>query len=690
MCPRTSAAVTSTSSASPGAGRSVAAAIAAVLASSGTLAGETAGTEQALDPVVVTARRLESGLEVERALTPGAVTVLDSEDLQQRSVTQLADLLRYVPGVWAESYNGNDEVFYSSRGSNLDATDYDKNGIKFLQDGLPVTTADGNNHNRALDPMNARYVTVAHGANALAYGASTLGGAIDFATPTARNSPPMAVAVSGGSFGQWGARTTVGGVSGALDGQLAVETQQRDGYREHSSQDRRNLYGNFGWEAGENVSTRFYGTWSDYHVQLPRELTPAQYHADPRQARADALSGDHSKSVEAWRLAFKTTVVQVAGGTLELGASHERQSLFHPIVSGQFFSLLIDTDHEHSGAMLRWRRAARSHDVVLGANYGLSKVTGGNFENDGGERGALMETIDDDASTLELFALDRWNLAPRWTLVYGGQFVQARRDADGFRAPAYNAFNPRLGVIFALDPGAEWYASVGRAYEAPTLFQLRDDTAGAGTPVALEPMSGVAIESGLRGTGSAGTTRLAWELSGYYIALRDEILSRDVAGTSLATNVDTRHAGIESLLSASFTLGHAHRIEPLLSATFNAFTFDSDTEYGNNRLPSAPRWFARGELMYAHASGFRAGPTFDFAGGRYVDFSNSYRVGSYGLLGARASFGTDNWEIYAEGRNLLDRQYVAAVVVKDQADPSTQMLHPGAPRAVYFGARYQF
>src|SRR5690606_13404081 len=144
-----------------------------------------------------------------------------------------------------------------------------------------VTTADGNNHNRALDPMNARYVTVAHGANALAYGASTLGGAIDFATPTARNSPPMAVAVSGGSFGQWGARTTVGGVSGALDGQLAVETEQRDGYREHSSQDRRNLYGNFGWQAGENVSTRFYGTWSDYHVQLPRELTPAQYHADP-------------------------------------------------------------------------------------------------------------------------------------------------------------------------------------------------------------------------------------------------------------------------------------------------------------------------------------------------------------------------------------------------------------------------
>ncbi len=65
------------------------------------------------------------------------MTVIDGNTLQERSVTQLADLLRYVPGVWSESYNGNDDVFYSSRGSNLDATDYDKNGVKFLR-GRPA------------------------------------------------------------------------------------------------------------------------------------------------------------------------------------------------------------------------------------------------------------------------------------------------------------------------------------------------------------------------------------------------------------------------------------------------------------------------------------------------------------------------------------------------------------------------
>jgi iron complex outermembrane receptor protein len=666
-------------------------ALAASLAMSSGFAAQPAADAN-LDALVVTAERLQDEIERERALTPGAVTTLDAAEFDERSITQLADMLRYVPGVWAESYNGNDDVFFSSRGSNLDATDYDKNGVKFLQDGLPVTTADGNNHNRALDPMNARYVTVAHGANALAYGASTLGGAVDVTTPTARTTAPFSASLSGGSFGQRGARASLGGVSGAWEGLISAESLQRDGYREHSSQDRKSVYANLGWQASDDVSTRFYATYSDYDVELPRELSPAQFAADPRQARSDAISGDHGKEVRTWRLAFKTTVVEVAGGTLELGASHEEQSLYHPIVSGPFFSLLIDTDHADSGAMLRYRKTTGAHGLVFGANYGFSKVNGGNYQNIGGERGAFMWPSDDDASTLELFVLDRWSFAPRWTLVFGAQHVSADRDVGGFKA-SYDAFNPRLGVIRGVGEDSEWYASASRVYEAPTTFELTDDVNGGAD--ALDAMHGLVIETGLRGTTQRGTMRLNWDVSGYYTFLRDEILSvddPDAPGTSLSANIDrTTHAGLEALLGASFAVGGAgHRIEPLLSATYNAFTFNSDTEYGNNRLPAAPRWFARGEVMYRNASGFSVGPTFDFVGPRFVDFANSYRVGTYGLLGARAGISTGQWEVYAEARNLLDKQYIAAVVVKDRASPNLEMLHPGAPRSVHFGARYQF
>ena len=129
-------------------------------------------------------------LEIEQALTPGGVSLVDGESLRQRNVTSLHDMLRYVPGLWTAGGSTGDSTFISSRGSNLDATNYDGNGIKYLQDGLPVSAADGNNHNRQPNPLAASHALVARGANALTYGASTLGGAIDFTTPTARDGAP--------------------------------------------------------------------------------------------------------------------------------------------------------------------------------------------------------------------------------------------------------------------------------------------------------------------------------------------------------------------------------------------------------------------------------------------------------------------------------------------------------------------
>ncbi len=302
-----------------------------------------------------------------------------------------------------------------------------------------------------------------------------------------------------------------------------------------------------------------------------------------------------------------------------------------------------------------------------------------------------MFTTDDDASTLELFALDRWKLAPQWTLVYGAQYVTADRDAGGFEG-RYDSFNPRLGVIYGLSAGSEWYASISRIYEAPTTFELIDDATGGSN--VLEAMRGVVVESGLRGTTVQGETQLTWDVTAYYTALRDEILSVDdprAPGTSLSANIDkTTHAGVEALVGSSFAVGEGHRIEPLISATVNAFTFDSDRVYGDNHLPSAPRWFARGEILYSHVSGLRLGPTFDFVGPRYVDFANTTRIGAHGLLGARASFRSGQWEAFAEARNLLDRRYVATVAVKDRVSPGAEFLFPGAPRSIYAGARYQF
>ncbi len=125
-------------------------------------------------------------LQRQQALTPGGVSLVEAEDLGERNVVSIGDMLRYVPGMWTATGSTGDGTFLSSRGSNLDAVAYDGNGVKLMIDGLPVTAADGNNHNSFIDPLTARYAVIARGANAMTYGASTLGGAINFINPTAR------------------------------------------------------------------------------------------------------------------------------------------------------------------------------------------------------------------------------------------------------------------------------------------------------------------------------------------------------------------------------------------------------------------------------------------------------------------------------------------------------------------------
>lgn len=656
-----------------------------------------------LETVLVLGEKIKEELIAEQALTPGGVTIIDGAELSERNVSNLGDMLRYVPGVWTASGSTGDSSFFSSRGSNLDATNYDGNGIKLLQDGLPVTAADGNNHNRIMDPLSARYATIALGANALTYGASTLGGAIDFTTPTARDTSSE-VFINGGSHGQVQGRVTAGVVDGAFDGLVTMESRQWDGYRDHHEQERKGIYANAGWQVSDDVKSRLYLTYIKNDQELPGALTEEQFDEDPYQAQASAVIGHYQYNVETWRIANKTIWDINSHSSLSVGFSFEEQTLYHPIVSSPYFSLLINTEQKNAATTVRYNLRTGDHDLLAGLNYGETTVDGGNYSHQAGRRTDLMTHIDNDADSLELFLVDRWQIAPQWKLIYGVQAISASREVRNINAgdgalynprADFDSINPRAGVIYQWSKNTELFANVSRLYEAPTNYELEDDLNPDSK--ALDAMHGEVIEIGTRGSKSLGTAdQWRWELSAYYAQLQDEILSVEAPGapgTSLSTNVDdTIHAGIEALIGASFALdvNATHRIEPLLSMTINEFSFVGDTNYGNNQLPAAPGYAIKGEILYRNTNGFFVGPTFDIIDERYADFSNTYTVDSYTLLGLRTGLTRDDWEVYGEVRNFTDKEYVSLFSVRDRAAPNDAILQAGEPRSVYVGLKLKF
>ncbi|WP_347986605.1 TonB-dependent receptor [Methylomonas sp. AM2-LC] len=683
-----------------------------------------------LTPVVVTAasdQKLAIS-KAEVALSPGGVSLIDINALHDRNISSIADFFRYIPGVWATSQSGNDEVFLTSRGSNLDANNFAGSGIKLLQDGMPVTAADGNNHNRMIDPLASSFATVARGGNAFKYGASTLGGAVDFTSPTAYDNPAMRLLLNGGSFGQFLGRGTVSKVfNESIDGLLTVEGKEWDGYRAHNQQDRVGVYGNLGWQITDNVVNRTFVSYIKNNQQLPGQLTRAQFNANPYQASSQALAGNYQLNTETERVANKTSWTIDEKSSLELGFSYENQQLYHPIVSkvllpnvngglNDMFSMLVDSNQQDWGSTARYKLRLDTHDLLLGLNFGTNSDKGGNYTNNAGLRGAMTNRITKKADNIEIFAQDHWHFADNWTLTPAVQGVFAHRQVmnnrlsipqdqqanflfaatpnfyplGGYSNHNYSGINPSLGLMYDLTKNSSLYSNISRLYAPPTNYNIADNiTSGVGTPY-LKAMEGTSAEIGTRGSQSLDKfNNINWDLSLYYSWLNNEILSTTPpGGSAVSTNFNnTIHAGIEGLLGGRFALDAegTHSLEPLVSFTINHFRFDNDPTYANHALPAAPDYFLKGEAIYHHASGFYLGPTVDVVGQRWGDYANTYKISPYSLLGMRTGWSNKNYKVFLEGRNLLDKVYVANTNIMNTASATDAMLNAGAPLSFYGG-----
>src|SRR5690606_31438306 len=234
-------------------------------------------------------------------------------------------------------------------------------------------------------------------------------------SPTAHDTASQ-IHLNGGSHGQVQGQLTAGAVAGQLDGLITLEARSWDGFREHQKQEREGLYANAGWQFSDAARTRLYLTYIDNDQELPGALTREQFEEDPYQAESAARTGNYQYNVESWRIANKTEWDLDEKSSLSLGFSYEEQALYHPIVFSPFFSLLIDTDQNTAGTALRYNVQLGDHDVLAGVNYGVTTVKGGNYSHEDGRRNDLMTRVDNRASSLEMFVVDRWQFAPQWNL----------------------------------------------------------------------------------------------------------------------------------------------------------------------------------------------------------------------------------------------------------------------------------
>ena len=158
-----------------------------------------------LDTITVTAERHPSATTA----TPSAVRVITSDKWRARGVSDLASLLREVPGLQL------DPVVGSGTGISIQGLGSDR--VQIMVDGSPITGRLNNQLDiTRLDLAQFGRIEIVEGPQSTLYGSTALGGVINLIT-RAPNGRHADLATQGGSYGQLdlsGRVSTLSGVTG--------------------------------------------------------------------------------------------------------------------------------------------------------------------------------------------------------------------------------------------------------------------------------------------------------------------------------------------------------------------------------------------------------------------------------------------------------------------------------------------
>lgn len=655
---------------------------------------------------------------------PGGTSLVDAETYKLGRTSTLHDSLGFAPGVFVQPRFGSEEARLSIRGSGIQRT-FHLRGIKLLQDGVPLNQADGGGDFQSIEPLALDHIEVYRGANALEYGSTTLGGAVNFISPTGYDAALAQARLEVGSFNYLREQISSGEVLGPVDYYVSLSESRQDGFRNHAQQWNKRLFSNAGIKLGDNAETRFYISAMDSKSMLPGTLTKTQMKQNPRQNAAANAAQNQKRDFDLVRLANKT-VFDWDDQRVELGVFWLRKDLFHPIFQ------VLDVLTDDLGGSVKYQNRKDLFDRKSIFTFGFNPAFGFTEDirhtNAGGQRGTRTAEAKQKSRNLDFYGEEQFYAFEKLALIGGVQWSFASRksrdkflsDGDHSGHPTYHGISPKGGLRYEFNERSQAFFNFSRSFEPPSFGELTNVTGGGLRE--LKEQRASTIEVGTRGQEGI----ISWDLAYYYSWVENELLGlNDGAGNPLGTvnAASTRHQGIETGLGIDLLRGilvndkeaaeseaaaAVEEDQPLwedllgierhpqgqdrvvLRGVYNwsRFRFVNDPAYSDNPLPGIPEHFTRFELVYEHPRGFYLGPNVEWSFKQYAaDMNNTLFAKPYALLGLKGGYRTKKGiSFFVEGRNLTNEIYASTTgIIADARGLDSAQFYPGDGRSVYSG-----
>ena len=634
---------------------------------------------------------------------PSSIALVQRDQIEyaQRRAS-LDEALRGIPGLFVQ--NRRNYGLSGGIGISIRAPQprFGLRGLAIIQDGIPITTADGTTEPGNIDLGSVGRIEVIRGPSSVLYGNSA-GGVINLNT-TFDTSRPFTITpdIQFGSNGYNRQQVRMDGGNTGTQFMASVSRFETDGFRENGHAEI--TQANVVVRREVSASTELRGVFNLYDApfaESPSFLNENDARNNPTLARNVALARHWGEGTNQGQGGL---TVQHRFGDAQLVRATGWGMWRSLDAIGVFQNIELSRTgfgfrSEYLGAT-----QAGSMGIEWAAGLDISSqnddrqefgqtpptVAGGNSTN-----AELRVDQTEDVRSAGPFA--QISIAPharvqftagvRWDYYNfdAGDLKLDNGDQSGNRT--MSAISPSVGVTFAAAPGVNIFANVATAYETPTTVELSNTPTGeGGFNQDLDPQDLRSVEVGVRGL--IAPARLRYEAAVYLSTVDNALVSfQNALSQDFFRNAGkSSRNGVELLLEwvpdASFNTRFAYTYQDFV---FDRFVTDS-SNFSGKLEPGAPPHRIFGGFNYTAPFGLRSGATV-----RWVDdytLNNANRVFNWAHTVVDLRFGFDRrWgdvdvRPFVGVDNLFDQRYNSSAITNAFGG---RYYEPSPGREVYVG-----
>jgi iron complex outermembrane receptor protein len=675
----------------------------------------TAGATRSLDMVLSIAPLAETVIVMrtnqDLTAVPQSVAVVERGQIEhsQRRAS-LDEALRGIPGLFVQ--NRRNYGLSGGVGISIRAPQplFGLRGLAMIQDGIPITTADGTTEPGNVDLGSVGRIDVVRGPSSVLYGNSA-GGVINLNT-TFDTSRPLTITpdLQFGSNGYNRQQVRADGGNADTQFMASISRFATDGFRDHSATEI--TQANVVVRHVLSSRTEFRGVFNLYDApfsESPSFVNLADARDNPTKARPE--SDDFSPSNPVGRNWGEANAQGQYGATMEHRFSEAQRfratgwGMWRNVdVSGVF--QMVELGRTGAGFRSEYLHAAQVGSMGVEFATGLDISSQNDDRQEFGQvpptefggrstKGDLVVDQTEDVVSAGPFAQvtvapnDRLSLTAglRWDYYNFTAGDRKVDDGDQSGERTMSATSPSVGATFAAARGVNIFSNFATAYQTPTTVELSNNpTGGGGFNQDLDPQDLRSFEVGVRGL--IERPRLRYEAAVYVSTVDNAFISfqnpdgLDYFANAGKSSRDGVELSLEWVPNPSFNTRFAYTYQDFV---FEEFRNDSG-DFSGNAEPGAPPNRVFWGLNYAAPFGLRSGATVRWVDEFTLNNANTVFNWAYTVVDLRFGFDARVGDVdvrpFVGIDNLFNERYNSSAIANAFGG---RYYEPSPDREVYGG-----